>query len=181
MKPGVLAFLLLSIAFVAQDARGSDAPERASGRLEISVDGSALSLQLELPGAEILDANSEVDDQSQVSNAISDLSEPLELFVPPEAAACVTASANVALVGDGFGQLSAGASQTSDGGAETRELHAHYLIQCQNAEALAHLDLLYFERFENTASLTVTLRASQGDRVIEVERSTPLLRLDGLF
>lgn len=178
MKSATLALFLVPTALMAQQASPSETHSHGTGRLSIAVSDAAFTLVLKVPGMDVVGfeqpAESE-DDRTRVATAISDLSKPLELFVPPAEAGCATVSANVALVGDAF------LSQDDSNGQGQTEFHAEYLVQCEDISAANLLDFAYFDRFEKARKLQVQLTSGENEKEFEVERETPVLRIPASF
>ena len=107
MKSVAVSIFLLPDGLMAQEASSSSTHTHQVGRLEMSVLGNEITLALKVPGTDIVGFEHPTyndEDRSRVADAISDLSKPLTIFEIPPEAGCMTASANVALVGDAFGQ-----------------------------------------------------------------------------
>ncbi len=176
MKCVVVFLFLLPVALMAQEAQSSNAHAHGVGRLEMTISETEIALTLQVPGNDIVGferpAENE-EDRARVVDAISDLSQPLNLFELSPEAGCMTASANVALVGDAFGQEEA----SENGAAQHNEFHADYLLQCEEMTAITTIRFAYFERFSEARQLTVKLSSSKGTQDILVQRETPLLTL----
>lgn len=176
MKCAAVVLFLLPAALMAQDANSSNFHIHGVGRLELTFTENEFALALEVPGADIVGfehAAENEDDRSHVADAISDLSKPLTLFELPPEAGCVTASANVVLVGDAFGQ----ADTSDNGAAEHNEFHADYVMQCEEMAALTKIRFAFFERFTEARHLSVQLTSPEGTLDVLVERETPVLTL----
>ena len=79
------------------------AHEHGAGALNIAIEGEALLMELEAPGADIVGfeyAAESAEDRAAIDAAIATLSEPLKLFAAPAAAGCVVTAASVELIGD---------------------------------------------------------------------------------
>lgn len=172
MKSAALALTALPVALMAQNATPLDAHVHGSGHLSFVFAETEIALTLRVPGADVVgfeEPAENEDDRAQVATAISDLSKPLELFVMPPDAGCVTLSANVALVGDAFGT-----QQDTQQEAHT-EFQADFVVQCQDLEAANVVEFLYFQRFENAQNLRVQLTSGDASREIEVSRDMPVM------
>lgn len=175
MKCAAVSLILLPVGLMAQEASSSSTHTHDAGRLEMSVLENEITLTLQVPGTDIVGFEHPADteeDRSRVADAISDLSKPLTIFEIPPEAGCMTTSANVALVGDAFGQ-----EDTSGTGEDHHEFHADYLLQCEDIEVMKTIRFAYFERFTDARQLTVRLSSSNGTQDILVQRETPLLTL----
>ncbi|WP_196223301.1 DUF2796 domain-containing protein [Roseibium sp. RKSG952] len=166
-----------------------------SGFLSISVAGAEFTLSLAVPGTDIVGFEhpaADDEDRALVAVAISDLTNPLELFVVPEEAGCFAVSANVTLVDGAHSHDGEGAADNQEQGdavsstsEETTEPHtefqAEYLIRCQDPDAVDDVRFDYFERFENAEELVIEVQSIQGERSFSVARETPLANLAGMF
>lgn len=176
MKYAAIPLFLLPVALMAQGAHSSGAHAHGVGHLGVTLSDGAVALVLEVPGHDIVGFEHPAEneqDRARVADAISDLSEPLTLFELPPEAGCITASANVALVGDAFGQDEAAES----GGTAHNEFHADYLLQCEDIAAMNMIRFTYFDRFTKARRLSVQLTSPTGTQDVVVQRETPLLTL----
>ncbi len=172
MKSTLVAFTLLSFAIDAQAVSHSEPHRHGEGYLSIEIDGSELALSLKVPSVNIVgfERNAETDDErAAIAAAISDLSNPLELFVLPIDAGCAAMSANVARVGDAFGQESTGDDEIHT------EFQAEYSVQCQNVAGVNMVEFAFFDRFPDTRSFRVKVVSQGGMRIQEVKPQQPVL------
>ncbi|RBW58705.1 DUF2796 domain-containing protein [Ruegeria sp. A3M17] len=175
MKCAAIA-LILTPAIVLSQVQGP-AHEHGTGYVDIAFSDQAFTLSLNVPSADIIDFAGPAetdDDRAQVAVAVSDLSKPLGLFVLPEEAGCVTASANVTLTGEGLGQDNTNESADQD---QHSDFLADYLIQCQDITALVSIRFAYFERFENAQKLILQVTRSGQSRTYEITRNQPDLAM----
>ncbi|MEO9820192.1 MAG: DUF2796 domain-containing protein [Paracoccaceae bacterium] len=95
-----LIALVVAMPAIAQDSRQLDAHEHGVGTLNIAIDGATVAMAFEAPGADIVGfeyaAESDAD-LAAIDTAIATLGAPLDLFVPPEAAACRVTEAKAEL------------------------------------------------------------------------------------
>jgi len=104
MKTTVSTIALVAAAFTAPalaETRGLGAHEHGHGSLNMAIEGNAVLMELEAPGADIVGFEYEAksaEDRAAIDAAIAALAKPLELFVPSEGAGCVVTAANVALI-----------------------------------------------------------------------------------
>ncbi|WP_176797738.1 ZrgA family zinc uptake protein [Ruegeria halocynthiae] len=177
MKCATVLITLIPVAPMAQELSAIDAHTHGAGHITISIEETGFTLSLEVPGIDIVGfehtAENE-DEQADVAAAISDLSKPLEIFEPPSEAECVTATANVALVGDLF---IPDEGQASDDSAHHTEFQAEYLVQCQELSLVTSIRFVYFERFIRAERLVVELMSPEGTQNLTVERAMPVLNL----
>lgn len=176
MKYATAFLFLVPVALMAQNAESSSAHIHGDGQLGLVLSENEIAMALEVPGQDIVGfehpAENE-EDRARVADAISDLSKPLAIFELPPEAGCVTASANVALVGDPFGQE----ETTESHAAQHSEFQADYLLQCEDIGAMTSIRFTYFERFTDARQLTVRLSSASGTQEVLVQRETPFLTL----
>lgn len=127
MRSAALALTLIPAVALSQTQAGTE-HDHGTGHLDIAVSGSELSLSLVVPAADIIgfERPAQTDEsRTLVAGAISVLSEPLELFVLPEDAACFAATANVTLLAEG---LVPGADAPAPDQQQRTEFQADYQI-----------------------------------------------------
>lgn len=143
----------------------------------ISFAETEFALSLEVPRANIVGfghAAENEDERAAVAVAISELSEPLGLFEVSPEAGCMTASANVAIVGDAFGQDE---NQVGAAAMDQTKFHADYLVQCQDIVSVSSIRFAYFDRFAKAQRLEVELISAAGTQNYTMERAAPVLTL----
>ena len=95
----LIAFVTAFPAF-AQETRGLDAHEHGVGTLNIAIEGTAVAMAFEAPGADIVGfeyaAKSDAD-LATIEAAVATLAAPLDLFVMPDAAQCSVVEATAEL------------------------------------------------------------------------------------
>ncbi len=178
MKCALVALFSLPLAASAEVTSASESHQHGSGYVSIMAEGPAIDLSLKVPSVDIVGfkRSAETDDErALIAAAVSDLSNPLDLFVFPSDAGCATLSANVALVGDVFGQ------DAQENEENHTEFHADYQLQCQNIESLGEIGFAYFERFSDTKVLLVEVKSNTDIRTYEVKSQQPVLDLSGLL
>ncbi|NOD93407.1 DUF2796 domain-containing protein [Ruegeria sp. HKCCD4884] len=178
MKCAVLAMFLFPAALAAQATQVTTPHQHGTGQLDVVLTETGFSLKLSVPSVDIVGFEAPVsndDERTQVAIAISELSEPLDLFVVPEEAGCFTASANVILTHDIADQVDvASGKSASEGHAE---FQADYVVQCQDMSLLDRIDFAYFEKFSGTEKLSVRVEAggvTQTHQATRVNRSITL-------
>lgn len=90
----------------AEGTRHADAHVHGTGHLNMAVDGTQIALELRAPGADIVgfEHTPESDaDKKAVEDALAVLSDPLTLFVMPEAAGCKLVEVEAELHGEEHG------------------------------------------------------------------------------
>ncbi len=205
-----LAALALALPAVAaaDETRGLDAHVHGEGALNIAVEGKIVMIELEVPGADIVGfehAAKSDEDRAAIEEGKAKLSDPLALFVLPEAAGCAVELAEVRLVteedahghGDhghgeehghddhGHGEEHAegehGEHAHSDEHAEAEhsEFRAEYRLGCADPAAITAIEFAYFETFPNAEELDIQMITGKGSTGFEVTRAAPRLDLGG--
>ena len=206
MRPVILAIAAsLALPAVAQEQRGLSAHEHGQGQLGIAIEGDAVVMELDVPGADIVGFEhpaESAEDRAAIEQAITRLASPLALFVLPDGANCSVTAANVTLLGD---EPADHGDHDHEGHAEGNGAHAHedheeehvehdhdseeagghtefraeYALTCASPEELTRIDFAYFETFPNAQRLTVQLVSGVEAKAFEVGRDAPVLALDG--
>ncbi len=149
--------------------------EHGQGRLAVSFSEAGISISLVVPGLDVLGFEGPAEtegDQASVAGAISELSNPLDLFSLSEEAGCFTVSANVTLSGEGLGPV------VDNGSNVHTEFRADYQMQCQDMTHLDHVTFPYFDRFQRAESLIVQIEKSGKVDRHTVTRDAPDLDLN---
>ncbi|MEP2029659.1 MAG: DUF2796 domain-containing protein [Paracoccaceae bacterium] len=205
-----LIAILAAVPALAEEARQLDAHEHGVGALNIAIDGTAVAMEFQAPGADIVGfeyaAESETD-RAAVDAAVATLATPLDLFVIPAAAECSVTLASAALESE-----EAHAEHTEEAGHDDHkdhddhaadadhadheehveheehadeaghtEFHAEYTLACANPEALTEITFTYFETFENARELEVQIITGSSAQAFEVQHDAPVLDLRSLF
>ncbi|WP_310619072.1 DUF2796 domain-containing protein [Flexibacterium corallicola] len=174
------AFSVCVSSAFAQEIRHVDAHEHGHGKLNISIDGNSLLLELEAPGYDLVGFEHEAEtaeEKTAMTDALDKLNSFNALFVLPEAAQCSVVSVQTNLV-DEEEELDHGHSSN---GAEHEEHHAEfsalYELTCANIGELTQIEFPYFTEFKNAEELEVQLVTPSTALKDEVSRSAPLLKL----
>ncbi|MEO1468976.1 MAG: DUF2796 domain-containing protein [Pseudomonadota bacterium] len=91
------------VAVAGSETRELGAHEHGVGSLNMAMEGTAVLIELEAPGADIVGFEhpaESAEDRAAVEAAKAALSDPLSLFVPSAAAGCTVTATEVALIGD---------------------------------------------------------------------------------
>lgn len=184
-----VALALPALDVAQSETRALGAHEHGTGSLAIAIEGRAVAIELEAPGADIVGfehaAESDAD-RAAIAAATARLEDPLALFVMPAAAGCTLVSATVALHagGEDEGQAHGGAhAGKHDHAGEDghSEFHAEYRIDCADPSQLTRIEMRYFEAFPNAEELDVQMVTEKGATAVEVDRASPVLDLAGLI
>lgn len=197
--------LMLPAAAHAEDGhRELGAHVHGHGTLNIAVEDKRLSLELEVPGMDIVGfehAASNDEQKAKVEKAKVDLQNASALFGLPASAGCTLASADVAVEAehhhdgdddhDAKGEAGgdhdhADHDHDHDGHdhgehAGHNQFHATYALDCSNPGELTTLTLGYFKTFAGAQSLTVNVASAKGQSKYEVSRDKPTIDLGGIM
>jgi len=196
----VMVPLIVALPALAEDTRQMDAHEHGVGGLNIAIDGRTVVMEFHAPGADIVGFEHPAEDDADlaaVNAAVETLSNPFDLFVLPDVAACTVVTAEAELESE----LEHDAHEEhnehdehddaheehdehdehdkEDHGEEAghTEFHAEYTFECENPDAVKQIAFTYFEAFPNAKEVDVQLITSSGARAFEVERDAPVLDL----
>jgi hypothetical protein len=172
----VTAFAVLAPMYTAnaEESRQLDPHEHGHGALNIAIEGDRVSLELEVPGDDLVGFEHEPKndaDAAAIAKATSLLSDPLALFGVPAAAGCHVTEHSVE-----HGKEEHGEEEHDHDAAESveegehSEFHATYVLQCTAPTVMTKLDLAYFSRFPGAQSLTVSIVTDKGQTKIEATR-----------
>jgi uncharacterized protein DUF2796 len=186
----LLAMLLLVIAttpsLAAEEHRELGTHEHGRGTLNIAVEGNKVSMELEVPGVDIVGFEHTAKtsrDKATVEKAKTQLLAPFTLFKLPAAANCRVTEATVEIeVGDhdhGAKGEAAGAKEAK--GEGHAEFHAQYALECAAPGNLTAIEFGYFRAFAGSQKLDVNVITPKGQSKFEVTRSNPSLSLAGMI
>ena len=179
---------------LAEETTQLDAHEHGVGQLNIAFDENKVAMELHAPGADIVGfeygAKSDVD-LAAIDAALQTLSDPLGLFLLPEAASCIVITAHAKLESedsDHDDHDEEGHDDHDDEGHDDHdeapghtEFHAEYLLECVNLAEISAITFSYFEIFPNALELEVQVISDKGATAFEIERDVAKLDLRGIF
>ena len=179
---------------LAEETTQLDAHEHGVGQLNIAFDENKVAMGLHAPGADIVGfeygAKSDVD-LAAIDAALQTLSDPLGLFLLPEAASCIVITAHAKLESedsDHDDHDEEGHDDHDDEGHDDHdeapghtEFHAEYLLECANLTEMSAITFSYFEIFPNALELEVQVISDKGATAFEIERDVAKLDLRGIF
>ena len=189
-----LITLIAAFPAIAENARELDAHEHGVGTLNIAIDGTAVAMAFEAPGADIVGFEYAAEsgaDLAAIDAAVSTLGAPLDLFVMSDAANCSLVDAQAALEGeDGHddhdeedhnelaeeGSDDRGDDDHADEAGHT-EFHAEYSLTCDKPDALTEIKFTYFDAFPNAKEVEVQIITTSDAQAFEVRRDAPVLDL----
>ena len=193
LPAAALAAALWTTAAVAQTERQLDAHEHGAGTLNISIEGTNVQMELEVPGSDIVGFEHAARTKAQrkaVADARKVLANPLEIFQVPAAAGCKVAAAKVKLEGGDSNGHAHGHKHThgknetkgkTDAAAEPAhsEFHVAATLNCTNVARMTEITFAYFARFKKAQKLTVNIVSATGQTSAVVDRSKAKLALGG--
>jgi len=161
------------------------------GTLNIAVVDKRVSMELEVPGMDIVGfehAATSADQKAAVEKATAQLGKPLDMFKLPKAAGCSVADANVAIEAehhhdgdDDDHDEHADADHDHDEHAGHNEFHVTYALDCSEPASLTSITFDYFKMFSGAHDLTVNVVTAKAQNKYEVSRDKPDLDLDGMM
>jgi hypothetical protein len=189
---GLVATSLLAIPAFAEDGHRELGPHvHGHGTLNIAIEGKRVSMELEVPGMDIVGfehAPSTDDQKAAVEKAKARLEKPLGMFSLPAAAGCIVAEAKVALEaehgdhGDDHKHDEKGDDDHDhDAAGGHNQFEASYALDCTNPSELTTITFDYFALFAGAHDLTVNVVTAKGQSKYEVSRSKPTLDLGGIM
>jgi len=182
---------------LAEETTQLDAHEHGVGQLNIAFDENKIAMELHAPGADIVGfeygAKSDVD-LAAIDAALQTLSDPLGLFLIPEAASCIVITAHAKLESEdsdhddhddhdeeGHDDHDEEGHDDHDKAPGHTEFHAEYLLECANLTEISAITFSYFEIFPNALELEVQVISDKGATAFEIERDVAKLDLRGIF
>ena len=179
---------------LAEETTQLDAHEHGVGQLNIAFDENKIAMELHAPGADIVGfeygAKSNAD-LAAIDAALQTLSDPLGLFLIPEAASCIVITAHAKLESEdsdhddhdeeGHDDHDEEGHDDHDEAPGHTEFHAEYLLECANLTEISAITFSYFEIFPNALELEVQVISDKGATAFEIERDVAKLDLRGIF
>lgn len=192
MHKRLILLLSLGIMCVSNSAgaqqRELGAHEHGRGTLNIALEGMRLSMELEVPGADVVGfehAAKTRKDKAAVGTAKKQLSAPLALFKFPASAGCVVKSASVVVEAEahdhGHAKDVKAHPHVSGDKPGHSQFHAQYEFDCKNPTSVTAIEFDYFRTFPGAEKLDVNLITSKGQSKYEVTRTKPRIDLVGMM
>jgi len=192
------AFAALAVFSLAPDAARSEEEHRelgphvhGHGTLNIAVEDKRVSMELEVPGMDIVGfehAATSDDQKAALEKAKAELAKPLALFKLPASAGCSVQVANVAIEAehhheheDADHDEDAAADHDHDEHAGHNEFHVTYALDCTEPTNLTSITFDYFKMFAGAHDLTVNVVTAKAQSKYEVSRDKPDLDLAGIM
>ncbi len=185
----VFASVVTCVAFSAsaEEHRQLGAHVHGHGRLNIAVEDKTVSIELEVPGADIAGFEHEASTPAQkaaIEKAKEKLAAGLSLFTPAAAANCTQKSANVSIEaehGDEHEHHAEDGKAEEGEGHHHSEFHAEYAFECASPDRLTSMTFDYFKAFPAAQELDISLISSKGQSSYEVKRDKPTFDLTGMM
>ena len=182
----LLASAVAIPAFAGEEHRELGAHEHGRGTLNIAVEGNKVTMELEVPGADIVGFEhmaKTAPEKAAVEKAKMQLAAPLTLFSLPAAAACRVTEAKVDVE---IGEHDHDAKATEGGKAPAKseghsEFHAEYALECAAPGNMTAIEFGYFRAFAGAQKLDVNVITPKGQTKFEVTRASPSLSLAGMM
>jgi hypothetical protein len=180
----------------AAQHRQVDAHEHGRGTLNIAIEGTRLSMELEAPGADIVGFEHKAKTEQQkaaIEKAEQQLMVGEELFRLPAAAGCVLQTSGASLEGHAHDHdaRDQGKGHGKDHGhhdgkanhadSEHSGFRAEYVFDCKAPASLTSIVFDYFKVFAGAQKLDVTVITPKGQTKFEVSRAKPRLDLGGMM
>ena len=188
-KPLIIAgaIIILASPALAQERRELGPHQHGHGTLNIAIENNEISMDLDVPGADIVGFEHEPSTPEQKAAfeaGKAKLAEALSIFRIPAEAGCKVKEAKVSIEGEHEEEAPKGTTSTPHG---TEEAHHHsdfnvgYKLQCQSVAKLTAIGFDYFKAFAGAQVLGVTIVTSKGQYTYEVTREKPSLDMTGVM
>lgn len=181
-----------SLARAADEYRELGPHMHGHGNLNIAVEDKRVSMELEVPGMDIVgfEHDATTDEQkAAMEKAKAQLAQPLAVFKLPSAAGCTVADAKVAVEAehhhdgdaDHDHDKAAGEDHDHDEHEGHKEFHVTYALDCAKPASITAIDFDYFKLFAGAHDLTVNVVTAKAPNTYEVSRDAPSLDLAGIM
>jgi Protein of unknown function (DUF2796) len=175
----------------AQEHRQLGAHVHGHGHLNMAIEGKKLSMELEVPGSDIVGFEHEPSTPEQkaaVQEAKTKLANALVLFGPAQPAGCALDEVNIVVEAE-HGEEHEHEHEAHDGAAghadeaghQHSEFHANYSMTCSSISKLTSLTLEYFNDFSGAQELDVSAIGPKGQSSFEIKRDKPTIDLAGIM
>ncbi len=186
--------LLAGIQTNAQEHRQLGPHVHGHGRFNIAIEGKTVSMELEVPGHDIVGFEHEpsTPDQKQaLAKAKAKLADVFALFRVPPAAGCSLKSADIKTGAEHEDEHEheEEANHADHGSAGNHEEHEHhhsefhveYSLECSSPSRLTSMTFDYFAAFPGAQELDIAVISPKGQSSFEVKRNEPHLDLAGII
>src|SRR5262245_29247834 len=183
----VLGALAAHPAAAQTTHRELGAHEHGRGTLNIAVEGNKISMELEVPGMDIVGFEHEANaskDKATLEKAKKMLEAPLLLVNLPVSAGCRVTEAKVEVETGEHDHLAnedrkGDTSKSSEKEPHHSQFHNSYSLECASATSITGIEFGYFDAFPGAEKLEVNVITPKGQNKFEVTRSRPSLSLVG--
>jgi Protein of unknown function (DUF2796) len=173
---------LLSRPAAAEEHRQLGAHVHGRGHLNIAIEGKTISMELEVPGADIVGFEHEPttpDQKSALAEAKAKLANALVLFAPAPAGGCTLDHVKVSMEAEHEEEEHEHAKEGEE--HHHSEFHVEYALECRSLSRLTSMTFDYFKAFPGAQALDVSVIAPKGQSSFEVTREKPSLDLTGIM
>ena len=192
LKLAALAFAAVP-AFAADEHRELGPHQHGHGILNIAVEKNRVSMDLDVPGMDIVGFEHKPEsasDKTTAAKAEKLLADALVLFKVPASAGCKVTQAKVAIEAEDADVKDASkkedeAKSTEKSGDAHEEHKGHndynvsYVLDCTKPSEITSIQFDYFTSFEGAKALTVNVVSEKAQNSYEVTREKPMLDLGG--
>jgi len=179
-------------AFGQEQHRQLGPHEHGHGRLNIAIEDNRVSMELEVPGADIVGFEHEPSTPEQnaaIEKAKAKLADALSIFKLPASAECKVEDAKVLIqpeheheAGDDHHEHEAnGEHEHEEGEHHHSEFHVEYTLGCKSSARLTSMAFDYFNEFAGAQALEISIITPKGQSSYEVTRANPHLDLTGVM
>ncbi len=182
LAAGIACLMLVPAG--AQERREAGPHQHGHGTLNIAIEGSRVSMELEVPGNDIVGFEHAAKTKAQraaMSKAKAQLGAPLSLFRLPANAGCSVKEAAVKIESEGKDDAKKAGHKHDDHDHDHSEFHAEYTLECGTIANLTSIEFPYFSMFKAAEELDVTVITPKGQTKFDVKRDKPRLELSGLM
>ena len=197
-----MLLVLLSASAIASPAIAAEGDHRelgphehGVGNLNIAVEGTKVSVELEVPGMDIVGFEyvaKTAKQKAAVEKAKKQLQAPPAIFKFPAAANCATQQVNVAIESEDHDHDHDHDHAKGDTGAEDgrkaadareghSEFHVEYTFECKVPDKITAIEFGYFRTFTSARKLNVTVITPKGQSKFEATRDKPRIDLAGMM
>jgi hypothetical protein len=171
-----------ALSVQADERRQLGAHVHGHARLNVAIEGKALSLELEAPGMDIVGFEHEpgtAEQKAALADAKTKLADGLKLFAPSTEASCALKSANISAEAEQEDEHEHEAKSEGKEEHHHSEFRVEYAFECASPDRLTLMTFGYFKEFPNSLQLDVSVISPNGQSSSEVSRDKPSLNLTG--
>lgn len=194
----ISAFMICTAlpAFSEDQHRQLGPHQHGHGKLNIAIENNRMSMELEVPGADIVGFEHEPSTPEQkaaIEKAKAKLANGLSIFKLPSSAECKLENAKVAIEAehedeheheadhDHHDHDAKAVDEHEEGEHHHSEFHVEYSLACQSISRLTSMTFDYFNEFAGAQELDINVITPKGQSSYEVTRASPRLDLTGVM